>query len=673
MNEKLSNSLQIICKEVNKKYGAGAVMKLTERPKTDLENIISTGSISLDTALGIGGYPKGRIVEIYGNPSAGKAQPLSSNILTPTGWKEMKDIVLGDSICVPNGEQSTIVGIFPQGIQDVYKVTLDDKSFAYCTLDHLWFVSTRFDTLGEVLTTKEILEKKVTQKDGRRKFKIPLVSQVNFEQKNPLPMDPYLLGLLLGDGSFVDSTIKFTTIDLELLDYITEILERDFPELTLSEKQGKCTYTIKEKIKGHEKTRIYKILESFDLIGKLSKDKHIPNEYLYSNIENRTKLLQGLIDTDGSVDPQGGISFTTSSKALSKQFVELTRSLGFRCSTSRSIERVDGLPSYRSSLLFGDLNVLPAKLKRKANNLKKKTSDYKFRFIESIEYSHKEECQCIMVGHPDQLYITDNYIVTHNSTLCLHACAFAQKKGKACLYIDAEHAFDPIYAESLGISLENLYISQPSSGEEALNIALDFAKSGEVSLIVIDSVASLIPQKELEGEVGDASIGGQARMMSQGLRMITPTCAKSGTTIIFCNQVRQKIGVMFGNPNTTSGGLALPFYASVRLEIARTGDVKDLKEGIVGNTTRVKVVKNKTAPPKKEAHFNILFGRGVDQDTEIVDLAVEDGIIGKSGAWYKYEDLNIAQGLANCVSWLNEDLDRKEKIRKEILSNRGIE
>jgi recombination protein RecA len=257
------------------------------------------------------------------------------------------------------------------------------------------------------------------------------------------------------------------------------------------------------------------------------------------------------------------------------------------------------------------------------------------------------------------------------STLCLHAIANAQKKGITSAYIDQEHALDKNYAATLGVDLDKMLISQPDYAEQALGIMDLLIKSGEVGLIVVDSVASLIPQKELEGEMGDQTIGLQARLMSQAMRKIAGICDKTGCTVIFTNQIRHKIATMGGSPNTVAGGLALRFYASQRLEIIRIGDVKD-KDSIVGNRTKVKVIKNKLAPPKKEVEFSIIFGRGVDPYLEVVELATEDGIIQKSGAWYKYEGSNVAQGQLSALAWLKENQDIYEKIRTELLEARGL-
>lgn len=257
------------------------------------------------------------------------------------------------------------------------------------------------------------------------------------------------------------------------------------------------------------------------------------------------------------------------------------------------------------------------------------------------------------------------------STLCLHAISNAQKKGMQCVYVDVEHTFDPKYAKSLCCDLSKLAVSQPDYGEQALQIVNRCAKSGDVGLVIVDSVAALVPKSELEGEIGDASVGTQARMMSQAMRMITGSCNRTGCTVIFTNQIRMKIGVMFGSPKVTSGGNALKFYASQRVEIIRTGSEKEGQE-VIGNTTKVKVVKNKTAAPFKEAEFTIVFGKGVDETNELLTLAVEDGVVQKAGSWYKYNENNVAQGKISAINWLNENEDIKENIKEEILGLRGL-
>jgi len=251
------------------------------------------------------------------------------------------------------------------------------------------------------------------------------------------------------------------------------------------------------------------------------------------------------------------------------------------------------------------------------------------------------------------------------TTLALHSVAEAQKSGGTCAFVDAEHALDPVYAKKLGVDVENLLISQPDCGEQALEIADTLVRSGAVDLLVIDSVAALVPKAELEGDMGDHHVGLQARLMSQALRKLTGSVAKSNTTIIFINQIRMKIGVMFGNPETTTGGNALKFYSSIRMEIRRIGAIKDRDE-VVGNQTRVKVVKNKMAPPFKMVEFDIMYGEGISKLGEILDLGVQEGIIEKSGSWFSYNSERIGQGRENAKAFLQENLDIANQVEAQI-------
>ena len=257
------------------------------------------------------------------------------------------------------------------------------------------------------------------------------------------------------------------------------------------------------------------------------------------------------------------------------------------------------------------------------------------------------------------------------TTLALHTVAEAQKKGGICAFIDAEHALDPVYARKLGVNIDELLISQPDTGEQALEICDTLVRSGAVDVMVIDSVAALVPKAELEGEMGDALPGLQARLMSQALRKLTASINKSNTMVIFINQIRMKIGVMYGSPETTTGGNALKFYASVRLDIRRIGAIKERDE-VVGNTTRVKVVKNKLAPPFKQVEFDIMYGEGVSKMGEILDLGVKAGIVEKSGAWFSYDSQRLGQGRENSKAFLKANPDMTAKIETAIRQNSGL-
>ena len=258
------------------------------------------------------------------------------------------------------------------------------------------------------------------------------------------------------------------------------------------------------------------------------------------------------------------------------------------------------------------------------------------------------------------------------TTLTLHCAAEEQKKGGVCAFVDAEHALDPIYAKKLGVDLDELLISQPDTGEQALEIVDTLVRSGAVSLVIVDSVAALTPKSELEGDMGDSSVGVQARLMSQAMRKLTGSINRSKCTVIFINQIRMKIGVMFGSPETTTGGNALKFYSSVRLDIRRIGAIKDRDE-VVGNETRVKVVKNKVAPPFKQIEFDIMYGEGISKTGELLDLGVKAGVVDKSGSWFSYGDERIGQGRENAKRFLKENTQIALEIEDKIRAAHGLD
>ncbi|HWK86597.1 MAG TPA: recombinase RecA [Xanthobacteraceae bacterium] len=257
------------------------------------------------------------------------------------------------------------------------------------------------------------------------------------------------------------------------------------------------------------------------------------------------------------------------------------------------------------------------------------------------------------------------------TTLALHAIAEAQKRGGTCAFIDAEHALDPAYARKLGVNVDDLLISQPDAGEQALEIADTLVRSGAIDILVIDSVAALVPRNELDGEMGDVQPGSQARLMSQALRKLTASISKSKTMVIFINQIRMKIGVMYGSPETTTGGHALKFYASVRLDIRRIGAIKERDE-VIGNQTRVKVVKNKLAPPFKQVEFDIMYGEGVSKMGELIDLGIKANVVEKSGAWFSWDSQRLGQGRENAKTFLKENPEIAGKIELAIRQNAGL-
>src|SRR5438067_1218039 len=257
------------------------------------------------------------------------------------------------------------------------------------------------------------------------------------------------------------------------------------------------------------------------------------------------------------------------------------------------------------------------------------------------------------------------------STLAMHAVAEAQRNGGICAYIDAEHAMDPVYASAIGVDIDELLISQPDTGEQALEIADMLVRSGAIDVVVIDSVAALTPRAEIEGEMGDTHVGLQARLMSQALRKLTAAISKSRTTVVFINQIREKIGVMFGNPETTTGGRALKFYSSIRIDVRRTGTIKE-GEVSVGNRTRARVVKNKIAPPFRDAEFDIMFDRGISYEGDLLDLAALGNVVEKSGAWYNYKSIRLGQGRENAKQFLADNPEVATEIRQQVLESKGL-
>ena len=271
-------------------------------------------------------------------------------------------------------------------------------------------------------------------------------------------------------------------------------------------------------------------------------------------------------------------------------------------------------------------------------------------------------------GRVSELYGPES---SGKTTLSLHVIAEAQKKGGVCAFVDAEHALDPVYAKKLGVNLSDLLISQPDTGEQALEITDTLVRSGAIDVLVIDSVAALTPRAEIEGEMGESQPGLQARLMSQALRKLTSSISRSNTMVIFINQIRMKIGVMYGSPETTSGGNALKFYASVRLDIRRIGAIKD-RDQVVGNQTRVKVVKNKVAPPFKQVEFDIMYGEGISKMGELVDLGVRAGVVEKSGAWFSHDSVRLGQGRENAKTYLKANPEVADKIERAIRENAGL-
>lgn len=651
-----------ILAELEQKYG------LKKASMNDL-TIVSTGSMQLDQAMEIGGTALGKMYELLGEESSGKAQPLSSKILTPKGWKSMGEIEIGSIISTPDGGNSTIIGVYPQGEQDIYRITFDDKTYTYCTLDHLWYVNSRRPNTGEILSVKEMLDRGIKSLHGTRKFRIPTCNPIKFEQYKEISVDPYLLGVLLGDGGFTDSCVKVTICEKDILNEVTNILIKDYDDVILSGPFSKCNYSFRKKRRVRGCTKLWYQLDDLELLGKYSYEKHIPKQYMYTSVENRIALLQGLMDTDGSGDGNG-FSFSTMSHQLSKDLEELVRSLGFRCSTSSRFtkynsstgEKVDGRLSYRSSFLINTHVCMPFRLERKIKASTGIKGEYSERYIEKIEYTGRENCQCIMIGHPDQLYITDNYIVTHNTTVSLHQLAEYQKAfpDKKVALFDYEHSFNIDLAKSVGLNTEELLFYQPDTLEEGYDMILALIGKGIVSCVVIDSQTSAAPKAVLEGEMEDSTIGLQARLNSKFCQKVRGIMSINKCSLFFVSQTRNTIGG-FGDPNITTGGKAIKFYSDARWKLWKTNDKIN---GLIKVT--IDIIKSKLGTPFGQAKADIVCGKGFDREGEIVDYGLEFKLIQRNGSWFSYGDIKLGQGREAAKGLLKDNPELMEELTLKV-------
>lgn len=668
-----NRAINIAIKQLKAQFGDDVIDWLDKRHE-EKQEVISTGSVSLDAALGVGGFVKGRIYELYGPHSSGKAQPLTSKVLTPYGWKTIGSLKVGDTICAPDGTTTTVLGTFPQGEQPIYKIRMDDGSFTRATSDHLWLVHTRYSDLGEILTTKELIAAGLSQKDGLKKFKIPLCSPTNFGEDKELPIDPYLLGVLLGDGSFTGSTVKLSSIDHHILTKVRTLLEKEFPEMELSDRQGYCDYNLKNKVRSGKKTRLWDLLNRLELIGSRSEHKKIPGMYLFSSVNQRVALLQGLMDTDGTVSSSHSISFTTTSLELSRQFEFIVRSLGFRVTTSSRVTKykaasgnyVDGLQSFRSSLLAQAGAPSPVSLPRKLKRLPSQLSKHGHRFIESIELCGKEEAVCIKVSHPDELYVTDDFIVTHNTTLAISAIKEAQKLGGLAAFVDAEHTLDRNLLGKMGVDVSKIVIVRGYTGEENLDLAKTLISTGDFDLCVIDSISALQPAAEAKLEsFKDQTMGLHPKLMTRMSRDLTPIVSRTKTGLLLINQIRSNLGG-YGNPEITSGGHALGHHYSGRIRVSGGGLksrlIKNGSGDAIGHRVAFEVTKNKLATPFKKAEVDLIWGKGYDTAGELFDLGVDMGFIDKAGAWYSYNGESLGQGKVNSMTALSKSEEFMEGL-----------
>jgi protein RecA len=663
-----------LLKRIRKEFGPESVSTIDSAPLMNVE-VIPTGSYSVNKALGVGGLPRGRIVEIFGPEASGKCHAKGTKIFMYDGsFKKVEDLCIGDLVMGIDSNSREINGL-GTGRGKMYKIIPSfgkEDSFVVNEEHILSLIRTNGDGYklgGRIvnISVKDYLKKSNNFKTYHHLYRVG----VDFKQqknKRKLLIDPYFLGIWLGDGT--SESTEITTADKEVVDFINSYAKQLDLYVTVAD-QGvdnkSKTYRINTKKHGgsliSRNNTLLNSLKAYDLI----KNKHIPQDYLFASRDNRLKLLAGLIDSDG-YNCETAVTFSNTNRILAEQTQFLARTLGyFSClSTGTYIRPKDGkrMEDIRVRI-GGELADLPLRLSRKIPR-KKHTSNNSLY----TGFTIKEMPKDIFYGftlNGDSLYLLDSFIVNHNTTLALSVIAEAQKKKGICVYIDAENVLDRDRVEALGVNLKELILNQPSSAEEALNLLVRFIESASVDVIVVDSVAALVPKSELEGAVGESLIGLQARMMGQTMRKIAAITKKTKTLVIFINQIRMKVGMTGygGNPEIRPGGRALGFYASVILDVRKTGN-GNIKDGEVpvGNTVRVKVAKNKVGPPLRVAEFGMLYDKGISYEFDVFSVAVREEVIKKEGRTFFLDD----EKLGTSAKMAMETFKANPELLKKVIT-----
>lgn len=608
-------ALETALAKIKKDYGEDSVSLFGDKPLADLE-VIPTGSLSLDIALGVGGYPKGRIIETWGPEASGKCLTKDTMIWTQRGLETIEEVfnyfgheadnkvqvtdVSAENFKIvnENGELERLDALTHNGEQEVLRVTLTNGQTITGTRNHPVRVFVEGGT-----TAWKNLEDLESYEDL-----VVTASHLRIPQ-----------GLICSD-------------------------------LTIEE--------------GH-------------LCGDTAVDE-VPRMVRLASAEVRKAFLASLFRGDAEVRENGHIILFCPTERLARETQQLLLGFGIASDIADlNTNPKTGETPYAVNLDYVAAHQFVNKIGLRSAVQRKAWDAWQDKHVDLSTYEDELVTEGVFSVENLGLQPTfdvalgtthsfiSNGIISHNTTLALHAIAECQKQGGTAAFIDAEHALDPVYATNLGVDMDSVIFSQPANGEEALNIVETLASSGGVDLIVVDSVAALIPKAELDGDVGDQKLGLQARMMSQAMRKLTSVVSKQNTVVMFINQLRMKIGVMFGSPETTTGGNALKYYASQRLDIRRIGSIKE-NDKQVGGKTRVKVVKNKVAPPFREVEFDIRFGVGIDSTAEIVDLAVEAGLMEKSGSWYSYLGERIGQGREKVIELVDSDESLRDALTAKI-------
>jgi protein RecA len=743
--------------QIERQFGKGSVMRLGDDARAPVE-VIPTGSIALDVALGIGGLPRGRVVEIYGPESSGKCLTADTYVWSDRGLETIAEIFAraemkasctsrvsdvrkyGIRLVNEHGELESVAALTHNNRKPVLRLRLRSGRVINVTRNHPL----------RVMSERGFI---VWRRAGKIQAGDTLVSAtfgaVQAAENTGLSEDEaILLGYLVAAGSLsYDYSIRFTNWDPEVSGEFTRIMEGLFGVQVRS-------YGGKEFAVNGKAIR-ERFAKEYGLDYVMAAGKKVPACVRTAGHKVQSAFLSALFEGDGWID-SSTIGLGTASEELARQVQLMLYGLGVPAAVSskydskhrrdhwsvtinsavagRFLSEIGSRSSRRraqvekcfrfstldpqfediphvSGLLYdlrddcgGDreFDRIAGDLSRQGTNLScsrqrlAKIVEWcerrvdplsaggqvivrHLRVLAEMPYTYEDVVSIQDVGLqptfdvvlPDTHSFLANGVLSHNTTVALHAVANAQKAGGIAAFIDAEHALDPEYAKKLGVDTDALLVSQPDTGEQALEIADMLIRSGALDLVVVDSVAALVPRAEIEGEMGDSHVGLQARLMSQALRKLAGALNQTKTTAIFINQLREKIGVLFGSPETTTGGKALKFYASVRLDVRRIETLKDGTEP-VGSRTRIKVVKNKMAPPFKQAEMDILYGIGISREGGLIDLGVDQGIVRKSGAWYTYEGDQLGQGKENARNFLRSNPDLSDEIEKKIKEKLGV-
>jgi recombination protein RecA len=751
-------ALELALAQIDKQYGKGSIMRLGERPVVQMR-VIPTGSIALDIALGVGGLPRGRVVEIYGPEAGGKCLVADTYLWTDQGLETVAELfarcgqpasctsrvtdvsAMGVRMVNEQGELEPVAALTHNNRKPVTRLTLRSGRTVTATANHPLRVMTErgyiaWRTVGEIRPGDFVVSAQF--------------GAVAAAAGDGLSEDEaVLLGYLVAEGSLSSrSAVRFTNWDPEVSGEFCRLMEQLFGVAVRN--YGDRDFAV------HSRQLRELFATEYGLDYVTAHGKTVPYRVRTAGHKVQRAFLSALFEGDGWVDPSSKIGLGTASEQLAREVQLMLYGLGipatvaakwndkyqrhywsvtinqavahrfldvvgfrsarrrgqvarsFRrsrfdaqveniphlsglirdlrddCGGDRGFDRVAGdlfradmdLACSRARLAkivewgeqrLGALSVSARGILMHLRSIAER--DHTYEKVVAVEDAGSQPTFDVVL--PRTHSFVANGILSHNTTLALHAVASAQKDGGIAAFIDAEHALDPDYAKAIGVDTDALLVSQPDTGEQALEIADMLIRSGALDVIVIDSVAALVPRAEIEGEMGDTHVGLQARLMSQALRKITGALNNSGTTAIFINQLREKVGVMFGSPETTSGGRALKFYSSVRLDVRRIEGLKDGTD-VVGNRTRVKVVKNKVSAPFKQAEMDIIYGKGISREGSLIDVGVEQGIVRKSGAWYTYDGDQLGQGKENVRGFLKENPDVASEIEKKILEKLGV-